>query len=69
MSLDEGLPVLYMLENIPPPPGGGNISQCHLGGKTKKGKRKKRKILREKVKRQKDKGGIKGAEVKYLQKG
>jgi hypothetical protein len=39
----------------PPPLGGGNISQCHLGKKYEKAKRKRGKIWKKKEERGKKK--------------
>ncbi len=36
-----------ILENTPPPWGGGNISQCHLGEKIGKGEEKKGENVKE----------------------
>jgi hypothetical protein len=48
----------YILENTPPPGGGGNICRCHLGEKYEKVKRKrgKSKRKRKKVGRKRKKG-------------
>jgi hypothetical protein len=54
-------PGVYILENTPPP-GGGNISRCHLGGKIWRGEEKKGENVKEKGRQGKEneKRGKKG---------
>ncbi len=47
---------VYILENTPPPPGGKNISRCHLGEKILKGEEKKGENVKEKGRKGKEKG-------------
>ncbi len=49
-------PGVYILENTPPPEGGGNISRCHLGEKYEKVERKRGQNVKEKGRKGKEKG-------------
>ncbi len=45
---------VYIFENTSPPPGGGNISLCHLGKKYEKMKRKRGENVKEKGRNRKE---------------